>query len=428
MASAVRPRVLVMTAGALSTCPRMLKAADALACEYDVRVVSADYGGWAHRTDAELGAGRPWAWTVVRCDRRQSPWTYGMSGVRHRLSQRVARTVGPARAPWTAVKLAFSRLHAELVRAAVAAPFDFAYGGTTGALAAVAEAASVANVPYGIDLEDFHRGEHDSAGWMFNAMAARIETSAVRDARFVTTSSAAIAEAYRVQAGVDAAVVHNTFPLSKPPLFSAPDAGTLRLYWFSQTIGPGRGLEDAVAAAGRAGLAGSLDVRGVPIAGYADALHALGRTHAPRLTIRVLPPAAPGQMIELARPYDVGLALEQPDVPNRALCLTNKAFTYLVAGLAVAMTDTPGQHPLAVAIGDGGALVQPGTVDQLAAVFARWRDDPRQLDRAKRASWRAAVERWNWDHPLERPALVDLVRRSVERADVVAYTPATCTS
>ena len=37
---------------------------------------------------------------------------------------------------------------------------------------------------------------------------------------------------------------------SEPPDFSRRDPSTLRLYWFSQTIGPGRGLEEAVVAAG----------------------------------------------------------------------------------------------------------------------------------------------------------------------------------
>ena len=403
----------MMTAGALSTCPRMVKAADALAAEYDVRIVSADYGGWPHEADATLDATRRWARTVVACDRRQSSWTYVASGVRHRFFQQVTRAIGPDRAPSAAIERAYSRLHPELVQAALEKPCDFVYGGTNGALAAVAEAAAAAGIPYAVDLEDYHRGEHGPAGRLFNAMAARIETGALAGAAFVTTSSRAIADAYHQDIGVSAAVLHNTFPLTSPPPFSTPRSGTLRLYWFSQTIGPGRGLEDAIAAAGRASLTGSLDLRGVPVAGYLDALQALGRSQAPGLTIRALPPAPPDQMVEVARGYDVGLALEQTDVPNRALCLTNKAFTYILAGLAVAMTDTPGQHPLGVALGAGAALVPPGSPDALATSFACWRDDPRRLDCAKRAAWRAAVERWNWDHPLERDTLLDLVRRSV---------------
>jgi hypothetical protein len=44
----MKPRVALVTAGHLSTCPRMLKAADALAGEgYEVIVVSTSSTAWA---------------------------------------------------------------------------------------------------------------------------------------------------------------------------------------------------------------------------------------------------------------------------------------------------------------------------------------------------------------------------------------------
>ena len=44
-------------------------------------------------------------------------------------------------------------------------------------------------------------------------------------------------------------MIHNTFPLpARTPNPARLDPRRLRLYWFSQTIGPGRGLEDAIRA------------------------------------------------------------------------------------------------------------------------------------------------------------------------------------
>ena len=57
---------------------------------------------------------------------------------------------------------AYSRVHDELVASVAAEPADLVYGGTTGALAAVAEAARRLGVPYGLDLEDFHTGERSA--------------------------------------------------------------------------------------------------------------------------------------------------------------------------------------------------------------------------------------------------------------------------
>src|SRR6185295_11120638 len=103
--------------------------------------------------------------------------------------------------------------HSELVAAAVAEPADLIYGGTTGALAAVAEAARRLGVPYGIDFEDLHSAEtlgDDAAA--VDALAARVERSVIAGAAFTTASSEAIADAYADRYGVKPATVHNTFP------------------------------------------------------------------------------------------------------------------------------------------------------------------------------------------------------------------------
>jgi hypothetical protein len=101
--------------------------------------------------------------------------------------------------------------------------------------------------------------------------------------------------------------------------------------------------------------------------------------------------------------------LEQAHVLNRDLCLCNKLFTYMLAGLALACTDTKGQRPLAEDLGAGAVLVRPGDVATLAAGLKRWADDVQGLARAKRACWEAARRRWHWEHPLERGALLRVV-------------------
>ena len=209
-------------------------------------------------------------------------------------------------------------------------------------------------------------------------------------------------------------MIDNTFSLpAQAPDVSRVDPSRLRVYWFSQTIGPGRGLEDAVLALGRAGVAAHLALRGRPQVGYLDALTALAAAHAPRVELVHLAPAPPDTMVDCARGYDVGLALEQMTPLNRQLCLTNKAFTYILAGMAVAITDTPGQHALGVDLGRAAALVPAGDVDALAAAFARWARDPAELDCAKRTAWTAATRRWHWEHRWSGARLPTLVREAL---------------
>ena len=61
-----RARICVVTAGHVSTTPRMLKAADALhGAGYQVRVVSANHTPWATETDRVVMATRRLVWRVV---------------------------------------------------------------------------------------------------------------------------------------------------------------------------------------------------------------------------------------------------------------------------------------------------------------------------------------------------------------------------
>src|SRR5262249_22076444 len=118
-------------------------------------------------------------------------------------------------------------------------------------------------------------------------------------------------------------------------------------------------------------------------------------------------------MIDLSRGYDVGLALEQMSPRNRQLCVTNKAFTYIMAGVAVAISDTPGQHVIGSDLREGAALVPPGDVDALADAFATWARSPARLEAARRAAGQGACRRWRWDHRLERGRLCALVREAL---------------
>jgi len=413
---AARARITVVTSGHLSTCPRMLKSADALAeAGYQVRAVATRHEPWATDADADVRSRRSWPVEVVDYRRDGGAATYWRTGVEHRAARAAVAAVGPGRAPLPIAARAFGRVHTSMVRAIAAAPADLIYGGTTGALAAIAEAARRTGTPYALDLEDFHSGETSGpAASLVDALAARIEEAVLTGATFLTTSSEAIADAYRERYGVRPSVVHNTFPLPpQPPDFTRADSGLLRVYWFSQTIGAGRGLEDAIAALGRAGVRADLTLRGRPHPGYLECLATLASAHAPRVTLRHQPPAPPDAMVDLARVHDVGLALEHGEPRNRALCLTNKVFTYLLAGLAIAGFDTPGQHDLGIDLGRAASLAPCGDIDALAGAFSRWASDPAALDCARRTAWEAAVRRWHWEHGEERGTLYRLVRETL---------------
>lgn len=414
-------RICIVTAGHLATCPRMLKTADAMAgAGYHVRVVSTRHMDWATVADAEVRRARDgaWEWTVVDYNRRSGRPTHLLSGVRFHAAGALARGLGPRYSPLAVAARAYGRVHSELLRAALARPADIFYGGTTGALAAVALAGRLAGVPYALDLEDFHSAEHgdDPASRLADGLADRIERAILPAAAFLTAGSAAIASAYASKYGVHPTPINNTVPLpTRAPDLTRSIGEGLRLYWFSQTVGPGRGLEDAVEAMGLADIPGELHLRGRAIPGYLERLCQLASRSAPHLKLIHHEPASPDLMVELCDGFDVGLALEQVQVRNRALCLTNKAFTYISAGLAVVLSDTPGQRPLALDLGEGALLYAPGDTAALAAGLKRWADDKSLLVRSRAAAWEAARRRWHWEHPDERGALLRAVAEVLGR-------------
>jgi hypothetical protein len=387
----------------------MVKAADALhAAGYEVRVISTSQTSWATGADRELKARRGWRWEAIAHDRSTAPLRWLSTGVRHRLAELITRC--STAAPQRIVAAAFSRMHMELVRAILREPTDFIYGGTSGALAAVADAARRSGTPFALDVEDFHCGEHLDTPWgaLRDRLAARVMADAVRGARFVTVGSAAIGRACHERFALRPLTINNVFPLPDAPV-TAPAGTDLRLYWFSQTVGAGRGLEDVIAAAGRVRLRAELHVRGNADGDYVGGLQALAARTAPSLRILHHAPEPPDRLVAGCRAFDVGLAVEQGRPLNRALGLPNKTLTYPLAGLAMVVTDTPGQRPLASDLGEDAVVYAPGEIDRLADGLSRWAGDHRALARAREAAWEAARRRWHWEHPLERDRFLTAV-------------------
>jgi len=390
----------------------MLKAADALhAAGWRVRVVSASHSGWAAAADVSVRRTRGWEWTAVDYARETAPGRRIVSGARFRAARSLVSAAGASRAPIALARRAFSRIHDELLAAILAEPADLVYGGTTGALAAVAEGAHRLGVPYGLDLEDLHSGETvgaDSAH--VNALAGRIERDVLPGASFLTAGSAMIADAYAATFGVRVQPIHNTFSREFDP---GPGGRGLRMYWMSQTLGPGRGLEDIVRAAGRLGRPAQLHLRARVMPMYANELHQLQRASAPDLELVHEPLASPDEMVRLSHGYDLGLACEAPESLSRKLCLSNKIFTYLAAGLPIVLSATPAQACLSADLGPAAMLYEPGDVDGLAEHLRRWAGNPAARRTARDAARDAADRRWHWEHPDDHGKLLEVIDASV---------------
>ena len=396
----------------------MVKAADALAeVGYSVRVVSVLNDSWASAFDPQVAGGKSWSWCPVdlRRSRRWARWL--RTGLRRRVSLGIVRNCGvdvgrlPSRLLASAL---WGGIHA-IIDEVCAEPADMVYAGTDAGLIVAPLSARRLCVPFAVDLEDLYSAdEAESAGGALRPrVLATIESRYLGGTAFLTAGSEGIASAYASRHAVAPVPIHNVFPLpsQEPAPRPATPSAPRRLYWFSQTIGLDRGLQDVVRALGRSAAPCGLSLQGNPAGGAESELRRLAREEAPLVELEFLRPISPPGVLDNLARYDIGLAVEHPVSLNRAICLTNKALTYILGGMPVVMTDTPGQRRLAESLGEAAVLYPPGDVDSLTRQLHGWLSDDDLLRRAGRLAWQAAKERWHWEHPLERGALLECVRK-----------------
>jgi glycosyltransferase involved in cell wall biosynthesis len=406
-------RVCLVTTGQPACNPRLVKEADALVgAGFDVHVVAAYSADWATDADRDLVKSRGWSQTFVDWRFGSAPWMYWTSRIRHRAACWTA--------PWIqatgAAEAAVSRITPELRRAASRIDADLYIAHNLGALPAAWYAARRHGARLGFDAEDCHTGQMARDDRM-RAVVERVEQRYLPDCDYVTASSPQIADAYHDAYGIPTPrCVLNVFPKAQRPAApkSRPQALPLTLYWFSQTIGPDRGLEDVVRAMGRTPSNGAiLHVRGFWAADYERQLRHLAADNGvgdERIVSH--PVAAPDEMVRRCATYDVGLALEAGRTRNSDLALPNKIFTYLLGGQAILATRTTAQRWLLDHVGEAALGYDPGDVDTLAAHLRRWIENPEALASARRASWACGDCRFNWE--VESQGFLDVVRTALD--------------
>ena len=388
-----------------------MKEADALSANgHSVRVVTTSTRPEYARYDSELIKGKQWRHMVIAADRSslrgQLRWL--TTGVAQRFARALLRLGVKSR---LVRDTAASRYGRALEQGVAVEAADVVIGHNLAALGPAARAAHRIGARLGFDIEDLHvevLADCD-ANDLERVLIASVEREYLPRCQFLTASSPGIAaEIARRYDVPEPQVVLNVFPWGDRPTRVIEVRDRQRdlpsLYWYSQTIGPDRGLEDAVDAVARIGMPVHLHLRGEISDHYRTALVARATRLGISGALHLHESASPTMMIELAAEHDIGLALEQPTTVNRDLCITNKLFTYMVAGIAVAATDTVGQRAVLHEVPDVGFLYRPGDVNGLAAGIRALVESPSRLALAKRQSADAARQRFCWE--VERDRLV----------------------
>jgi glycosyltransferase involved in cell wall biosynthesis len=416
-------RVVIASGNHLCSNPRVVKEADALsAAGFDVHVLGGAYKSELKKRDALLAEGKAWSYRAA----------YDLTeSAAARLKLKLQRKLGLIL--WS--------------KARVANPWQIFYG--TGRLSrAVAridadltiahwEAAMPAAVRQmrrgkrvGIDMEDWF--SEDLLPYARSSrpigMLSDWERELLSGAHSTCTSEA-MGDALVARYGCRRPVaIRNVFPSAErntldggwrdrvgftginDPTSPRPEAKPVSVFWYSQTIGPGRGLEELFAAV--AHLRGNFEVhlRG-DIGGYEGWFDGL---LTPQLREKTHTHAVVGNNELLSRisEHDVGFAGERPEPPSRDLTITNKFFQYLQGGLAVVASATAGQKEGASGAPGAVMLYQPGDLDGLKQTLQCLIDDRAKLRAMRAAAWEVS-DRLSWEN--EAPKLVEAVRQALDR-------------
>ena len=404
-------KIILLSGNPLCHNPRVFKEADALAGDgHEVEVLGSGINPAYRQHDEKLAAGKRWKFTGILSDSNAAKKL--LLRARGKLGNRAHRLfgcenywqLGPmAELLWKEGKKRNADLYIAHSEAGMWA----------------AERLRKEGMRVGVDMEDWF-----SEDLLPEARRARpirmlkgLEKNLLCHGVHSTCTSEAMAGALVSAYGCRRpAVVRNVFPLkdrekidgkwkdrpgmgrwipSNDPSAARPKEVPISIHWFSQTIGPGRGLEQLFQAL--VGVKGSweLHIRG-NLKGYENWLEQICPTEVKK-RMSVHGQVKNEELLARIAEHDIGFAGEPKTPPNKDLTISNKFFQYLQIGLAVIASDTKGQMEAAKEAGSAIQLYAAGSVDSLKSILIPILVNHCKVAQMKSDAWKAGA-RLSWEN------------------------------
>jgi glycosyltransferase involved in cell wall biosynthesis len=269
-----------------------------------------------------------------------------------------------------------------------------------------------------IDVEDWYSEDGLPADRALRPLELMkgCEQFLLQNAAYCTTTSSvlsnALSEAYQCPPPV---VIYNSFPLEDRLLVDGQvldrqDTSLPSIVWFSQTVGPGRGLEQLLAAMKKVKYPYELHIRGTPRKGFEEIL-LKGLPKEITSHVYFHPQVPQNELLSRLSEHDIGFCGELSDCSNKDLTISNKALEYLRAGLAVIASDTAGHKEVASLVPSGVHIFQQDNLSTLQNELNLLLGDDNALKQAKEASYRGMDTDIDWR--ISKEKLIDLVFHSL---------------
>ncbi len=198
------------------------------------------------------------------------------------------------------------------------------------------------------------------------------------------TVASAIAERYRREFGFEPEVILNAPDAVPLPDRAGGGSGEVRLIHHGAAI-PDRRLEEMIKAVALCDGRFSLHLMLTGDAAYVNALKRTADALAPG-RVSFHEPVAPADVVRRVAEYDVGFCFIAPTNYNYLVCLPNKFFDFIAAGLPVCIGPSPSMAEVVRARGFGVVAASFEPRDLAAALNGLSRERLSEMARAARAA------------------------------------------
>ena len=397
-------KIVLITSGQPSLNPRLVKEADALVDRgYEVTVIYQYWNEWATELDKELLPLKKWKTIRVGGDPFKEKTTYWWSRLKLKIGQKLIHLLG---FNYNLAELSIGRCTFELLNEAKRNEAALYIAHNLAALPAAIAAAQKFNVKCGFDAEDLHRYETSSNDLDLQVrVKAYIEEKYFKQTDYLTTSSFGIAQKYQqLFPSLKFKVILNVFP--KANIKDRTHSNQiLKLFWFSQSIGLSRGIQDIFGALKTIQdfniefhLLGDLNDSVKQV--LENNIKSLHFSSPPKIIYHA--PISSDELFEFAAQFDIGLATEPSFSINNDLALSNKIFTYIQSGLAVITSATTAQKAFMLQYPNMGQVYQSKNTADLANAITKYLVEPDLLKTHQNQAKLNAQKILNWEIEKEK--------------------------
>lgn len=390
--------IVLVSSGQPSLNPRLVKEADILiSAGYEVFVIYQYWNDWGTTADEKLLKSKQW-----RAHRAGgAPTSQKATYLLNRIIQKVALKCCKL-GLFAFAEFALARSYYFLIREAKKIKADLYIAHNLGALPVAVRAAKLNHAKVGFDAEDFHRYETSDSDANFDVRLKKyIENKYFKHLDYLTAASPLIGAHYnQLFPDLEPTVILNAFSRSFNPEPATVENAPIKLFWFSQTIGTNRGIQDIIKALSlidfkqyELHLLGALPKS---VKQQFDTLiDSLFRETLPTIIFHDCIPEE--QLLREVSNYDLGFAIEPGFSLNNKIALSNKIFSYINGGIAIIYSNTPGQKEFYEKFPASGSIYDPGDFKKLAELLKYYHNHKDVLLKQKLHNYKLGQHKLNWE-------------------------------